>query len=231
MKNEAQNINNPLHPACFMTACYAVVLSWLLHHANRLGKNHYFYRIKNKILAKYGKHICYDVQFIEGKKCHSCGGTGIYSKVYDNYGFVSDVNYCYNCYNGWYKRPTWNILAKVKFGKYEFHQPYQRVYNKPDNSIQIINGYIEHAQSKYSKFALNILFLIYDKGFIKRWYKETGNGWRFKWYLPKNWIANIIHFIKHGFKAYPIRHTIEAIKMMNQRTIFSKFETSDELPF
>jgi hypothetical protein len=212
-----------------LTACYAVVLSWLLHHANRLGRNEHFYKIKNQILSKYGTHICYDVQFIEGKKCYSCKGTGLYPK-YDHYtGWYHEL--CYNCYNGWYKRPTWNILAKVKFGNYEFHQPYKRVYEKPDNSIHIIEGFIDHNKSKYSKFALNILFFVYEKGFIKRWYKETGNGWRCKWHLPKNWIPNIIHFIKHGFKAYPIRHTIEAIKMMKQRTKFSKFETSDELPF
>jgi hypothetical protein len=206
------------------------VLSWLLHHANRLGRNEYFYQIKNKILAKYGIHVCYDVQFIEGKKCNSCRGTGIHH-YYNWEGEIYDTDFCWHCHNGWYKRPTWNILARVKFGKYEFHQPYQRVYEKPDNGIQIIDGYIDHTKSKYSKLALNILFIIYDKGFIKRLYKEAGIGWRFKWYLPKNWIYNIIHFIKHGFKAYPIRHTIEAIKMMNQRTKFSKFETSDELPF
>ena len=73
------------------------ILSWLLHNANREGRNEHFYEIKNRILAKYGKLVCYDVQFIEGKKCHSCGGTGIYTGYYSN-------DDCYHCFNGWYKR-------------------------------------------------------------------------------------------------------------------------------
>src|SRR5687767_8378355 len=52
------------------------ILSHLLHHANRETKMDEFYRIKDKILTKYGKVIGYDVQFIEGKKCKSCGGFG-----------------------------------------------------------------------------------------------------------------------------------------------------------
>ena len=148
------------------------LLSWLLHHANRQYRSPEFYAIKNRLLKKYGKHICYDVQFIEGKKCHSCGGTGIYSKHYDNYGFVSGVNYCYNCFNGWYKRPVWNILARLQFGNYTFHQPYQRSYTKPDNGIKVIEGYIEHNHSKYGEFAAGILFLIYDRKTFKVWWKE-----------------------------------------------------------
>lgn len=203
------------------------ILSWLVYHANKLGKNENFYIIKNSLLKKYGTHVCYDVQFIEGVKCLSCKGTGVHN-YYNFHGEIYDQDFCWHCYMGWYKRPTWNILARVKFGKYEFHQPYSRTYEKPDNSTQIINGYIEHEKTKYSKFALNILFIIYEKGFIKRWYKEMGNGYRIKWYLPRNYAYNLIHFIKHGVDSYPLRR----LKRRPSQTVLPlNTELLSELPF
>lgn len=200
------------------------VLSWLLHHANREGRNENFYAIKNRLLSKYGKHIGYDVQFIEGKKCYSCEGTGEHKK-YDYHGRVYDVDACYRCYDGWYKRPTWNILQKVQFGKFIFHQPYQRAYKKPtDIATAIIEGYIEHNRSKHGKLALSVLFLIYERGYVKRWYKETGIGWRCYWYLPRNYIHNIIHIIKHRRNSYPF------IKK-DKQPIYNHWQTTDDLPF
>jgi hypothetical protein len=206
----------------------SIILPWLLHHANRLGRNEHFYKIKNKILNRFGTFITYDVQFIEGKKCHSCHGTGVHH-YYDDEGEIYDTDFCWRCHNGWYKRPTWNILKLVSFGKYKFHQPYQTVYGRPDNNIPVFEGYICHNTSKYSRFALNILFLIYDKHFIKRWYKGIGTGWRCYWYLPRNWLATIIHFIKHGRDSYPIKHLRGKYK---RKKVFPVFETIDcELPF
>lgn len=183
---------------------YISILSWLLHHANKLPDKH-FYVIKDKILGKYGTHLGYDVQYIEGKKCFSCGGTGIH--VYCGWdGEVYDEDYCWNCHNGWYKKPVWNVLSQVQFGNYVFHQPFKRVYEKPDIPIKFINGYIEHEPTKYSRIALTILFLLFEKGYLKRWYNETGNGWRIKWYYPKNWIRNVIHIIKNGKNSYPLHN-------------------------
>lgn len=203
------------------------ILSWLLYHANKKG-DFYFYQIKNKLLKKYGEFICYDVQFIEGKKCYSCEGTGLYSKYEHGIGWIKET--CWNCTKGWYKRPVWNILARMKFGKYEFHQPYQRAYEKPDNSIQIIEGYFDHKRTSYTEFALFVLHLIYEKGYLKRYYKEL-YGWRLYWWLPRNYLHNIVHLIKFRTQSYPIRNFIDAVKLMNQRGKFKKFETSDELPF
>jgi len=151
------------------------VVSFLLHHANRLGKDAEFYdTIKNRILKQYGTHLCYDVQFIEGKECFSCDGTGIYEEVAD--GFTIDDEdailqiACHNCYDGWYKRPTWNILAKIQFGMYTFHQPYKRVYSKPDITIPLIEGYISHTPSRFAPLAKFILFAIYNwRGFKLRY--------------------------------------------------------------
>jgi hypothetical protein len=216
-----------------------LILSWLLHHANRLGRNEYFYTIKNQILKRYGKHQGYDVQFIEGKKCHSCDGTGIYEwEDWEDNTWTAEP--CYKCHNGWFKRPTWNILARVNFGNHTFHQPYQRVYEAPTISNPIIEGYIDHIKSRYSYFAATILFLIYEKGYLKRWYKESGTGWFLSWWLPKNIPSNIVHLIKHGRRSLPIRKVQQKIheRIMHiknklkiaKRKINTNF-SEDDLPF
>lgn len=178
------------------------ILPWLLHHANRLYHSPEFYKIKNELLSKYGKNVGYDVQFIEGKECHSCDGTGIYvgyrwSAI--TWGkLVTYQERCNRCSDGWYKRPTWNILSRIQFGKYVFHHPFQRLYVKPNEDWgELIIGYIEHDRSKFSTLAGTILFLIYEKGYLKRYYKEHGHGKYVYWWYPQNWPNNIIYKIKH----------------------------------
>lgn len=218
------------------------ILSWLLHHANREGSNENFYEIKNRILKNYGNLIGYDIQFIEGKKCHSCGGTGVH-KYYDWSGEISDIDSCWYCTGGWYKRPVWNILKKMQFGKYIFHQPFERVYIKPVDLLKYysqITGYIDHNRSKYGRFALNVLFLMYEKGFIKRWYKQSGIGWPVRWYYPKNWINAIIYLIKHRGKIPSItvsgslRSFIKIFKVIEEKKKVIKTVPLDDdfdLPF
>jgi hypothetical protein len=199
------------------------ILSFLLHHANREGKNKSFYKIKNKILSKYGKHICYDVQYIEGKRCFSCGGTGIYV----GYNHKSE---CYNCGGtGWFKLPEWNILARLQFGKYTFHQPWKRSYIDPKIQSNKIEGYIEHNRSKYGRFSLALLFLIYDRKGLKRMYDYIGLGWRCYWYLPKNYLNNIIWLFRK-------KHFINLFKPTNRiykcgERIYYEYTDNNELPF
>lgn len=176
------------------------ILGWLIYQANSLGKDERFYKIKNLILDKYGRFVKYDIQFIEGKRCYLCGGMG-----YQCIPYVG-VEDCYHCYGtGWYKLPVWNVLAVIQLDKYSFHKPYQKAYSKPENSIEIINGYIEHPPAKYSHFAKNVLFFVYEKGYLKRFFIENGNGWRAYWWLPKNWLYNAMHLIKYGKNAIPFR--------------------------
>jgi hypothetical protein len=206
------------------------ILSWLLHHANRKYHNPEFYAIKNRILKYHSQHICYDIQFIGGKKCYSCGGTGIHVYYSEYTGKPYDQDICWNCYNGWYKHPVWNILARVQFGKYTFHQPWQRVYVRPNKDWgSLIEGYIDHNESKYSDFAATILFLLYEKGYLKRWYKSAGMGFALHWWLPRNWLNNAIHLIKHGPKIplSRLKRRFEDIPIQNYNTCYE----SDNLPF
>ena len=202
------------------------ILSWLLHHANRNGKNEHFYAIKNRLIKKYGVFIGYDVQFIEGKKCWSCGETGVYKGI----NWRTDESFedkCWHCLDGWYKSPVWNILGKYQFGKYTFHQPYQRVYSKPDISSPVIEGYIEHKKSRWSSFACFVLFLLFEKNFLKRYYRESGNGWYLRWWRLENIGSNLIHLLKYRNKALPFRRKIHLMESKKY-----DMETSDDsLPF
>lgn len=200
------------------------VLSWFLHHANHHGKDDHFYKIKNRILAKYGKHICYEVQFIEGKKCNSCHGTGTFRCGWKLSGM------CWSCYGSrWYKKPCWNILALVKFGKYEFHQPFLRVYEDPQSKCKTFSGYVERHPTNLTGFAITVLFLIYEKGYLKRWYKSAGIGWRFHWWNPKNWLHNSIHIMKFGF-GIPWRRIKQSFQILKPQPVYEQLE-DDDLPF
>ena len=149
------------------------ILSWLLHHANRKYHTSEFYFIKNKLLRKYGHPDGFDIQYIEGKKCHSCGGTG-YHILYRWNGKPFDTAACYRCYGGWYKRPTYNILQRFSFGPYTFHQPIERVYFKrPDIKANMIEGFIHHNDSRYSDIAASILFLFYDSRYFKKHFSSA----------------------------------------------------------
>lgn len=205
------------------------ILSRLLFRANRETKSEYFYAIKNKLLAKYGKHIDYDVQYIAGKRCYSCGGTGIY------HGY-SQPQDCYRCYGGWYKLPTWNILSRMQFGKYIFHQPYKRVHKKPEIEKPMIDGYIEKTKVKYGELSLFILCFIYEKGYLKRYWQSVGMGWRTYWYYPSNWLYNIAHLLKHGRGAIPFSDLKRKMERLNQKLkgsyVQPEYETDgDDLPF
>jgi hypothetical protein len=208
-----------------MNKIIAFILSWILHRANRETKLPEFYAIKNSILKKYGKHLGYDVQFIEGKKCFTCGGGGIY------YGYSQDVE-CNRCDGtGWYKLPVWNILERVQFGKYIFHQPFKRAYKKPDISVAPIDGYIEHTRAKYGALSLTILFLLYNRKAISKQYRDFGMGWRYYWYWPSNWAYSIAHIIRYRTNAVPFTNLKQKIKFPKPVTkIFPQLET-DDLPF
>ena len=194
------------------------ILSWLLHRANRQTKSAEFYKIKNRILRRYATFIGYDVQFIEGKKCFACDGTGNYVYyVDDDFEEEEYITECKRCHKGWYKRPTWNILSRFKFGGYIFHQPFERAYKAPEISQPFIKGYIEHIPARYGAFALQILFLLYRKGYYKTYLIRSYNECLFRWYRWKKRITmRITQLINH----YKIK--------LNQHP--NTFE-DDDLPF
>ncbi len=201
------------------------ILSWLLYHANRKPSGE-FYDIKNRILGKYGEHICYDVQHFNPVECNTCHGTGKFKCSWK----LPET--CWSCGGtGWYKPESWVILARVRFGNYDcFHRPLNRVTERPEFSNPMIESYIEKTPTKYSEFALFVLFLIYEKGYLKRWYREAGHGWRCHWWEPRNIPSNLVHIIKKGRRAYPFRNIRNSFKKYFSKPVELSIE-DDGLPF
>ena len=231
------------------------ILSTLLHHANRECSTVAFYRIKNDLLDKYGRSCGYDVQHIPGKKCHSCGGTGIYTGYYWSSG-EQWHDTCNRCFGGWYKSPQWNTLAKIKFGRFVFHSPRERFYSE-ERALEwiaersggtnqfglitkqngIIEGYVSHNRAKYGEEAALLLFLIYDRKNIPFGF-GYGLGWRSRWYLPQAWMNNILHLFNYRMRAIPIidmrekLHKIFGKKEKEDLSIFTgKITDEDSIPF
>lgn len=181
------------------------ILSWLLHHANRTTKSKEFYMIKNRLLARYGTVTGFDVQFLAGKKCFACGGSGIYHGYYWESGDEwSDT--CNRCWGGWYKPRCWNILEKRRFGRYTFHQPKERVYERPyiADSVKQIDGYIDHRSTKWGEFAVIMLFVLCERSLPPIDFR-LGLGWSTRWWLPRNYPNNLLYLIRRRANAMPIK--------------------------
>lgn len=201
------------------------ILSWLLFHANTHSSSKCYYAIKNKLLEKYGTYFSDDVQFLEGKKCRCCGGSGIYvgytwySKRYEDC--------CRYCIDGWYHLPTYVILKEYQFGKYTFHQPYKSVpFKNPLSHAPLIEGYIEHKSTKYGSLAKDILYLLYDR-------TELGRGWYLQWYNPKYWINNLYHLFTRKSNSIPVRRVREKLKKKPEYKPLHPYTpcNDDDLPF
>lgn len=172
------------------------IKAFLLHHANRSVKDFSFgqylvdfYRVKDAILRKYGKPDGYDIQHIDGKKCHTCRGTGRYDR-WDQYG-IYDPSWCWHCGgNGWYKDPQWICLQRYQLGRYVFHRPIKREYGVKNpwtvegmgwevSKRPVMQGYVEHRSTWFGRYALAlIMFGTPDfKLIVKRILKEWGWYW------------------------------------------------------
>lgn len=108
---------------------------WCLNHDKET-----FYALKQRLLEKHGVPDGYDVQKIEGKPCWSCDGSGTF------YHYSGPPEMCFKCYgSGWFKHPVWVTLKRYRFGRYVFHTPEDRSYQKPDPDVTNIIGYVRHA--------------------------------------------------------------------------------------
>jgi len=184
-----------------------LILSFLLHHANRLvwilDDKQSFYTIKDSLLKQYGQFVRYDVQHIPGKRCRSCKGSGEHVKYswdppYEAYGW----DMCWRCNGtGWFKLPQWNLLSVLSFGSYCFHSPKKREYCvknpwteealgwEPSKEL-VIEGYIEHKHSSFSKLSMLVIFYLYNKHEFKFLLKSYKRSLRWK-------IQNKIYRIKN----------------------------------
>jgi hypothetical protein len=118
------------------------------------------------LLHKYGTHLTYQVQHINGKPCDSCDATGLYRK-YDYRHNHYYKEWCWSCQGtGLYKMTQWNLLSVYKLGLHTFHLPNGRHYgltNPHPIGFTIIEGYIDHDYSQIGKYCTWMLYLFYDR--------------------------------------------------------------------
>lgn len=214
---------------------FSFLLSYILFHANRSTRTIGFYEIKNKILARAGEHVGYDIQHFEGKKCWTCHNGTYYH--YDWNGKICDADVCWHCNGtGWYKKESWVILKRIKYGKYTFHQPENRVFEKPDLlGFNHIEGYIDHRHSKFGRDAYFILQLLYD---FKRTIKNLGiiGGYFVYWRRPYNFIHNVAGIIRRkSMRQMAFDHLTKKLRRkyfrIKTKIQYSKYTNSDDLPF
>ena len=182
------------------------MIARLLHIANSCppaGKSHRerFYTMKQRILRWFGTEDGHDLQFIDGKQCWSCEGTG---GLYEPHG-------CWKCGgDGWFKSPVWVVLKRWKFGQYTFHEPIQRLHKKPDIIVDrpTIKGYVEHASYPMKDIhrAHFVLYLMFDWRLL---WSETDHWWirkvvsrrcglcRRRLWTTKQWQCSICQRISH----------------------------------
>lgn len=154
------------------------MIARLLHIANSCppanrNRKERFYAMKQRILQRFGTEDGHDIQYIPGKICFSCEGTG---GLYEPHG-------CWKCDgDGWFKSTVWVVLKRWKLGKYTFHEPIKRHYRKPEEASShdrpMIEGYVEHAsyswkQVRRSQFILAMLF-----------------DWTLLWMMSDDWWIN-----------------------------------------
>ena len=167
------------------------MMPWLLHHANRYSKSLEFYTIKDTLL-KSGIHVGYDIQYIHGKQCRSCGGTGQHAKYSNTYPYKAyDWDTCWHCHGGWYRLPMWICLDRIAYGPYIFHRPKKREYavDNPwttDNmgwsvtERAVIRGYIEHQPTSFGLYALLILYWMYNRYMFRDLLKSKLQSLRYR---------------------------------------------------
>ena len=150
-----------------------------------------FYRMKSIILKRLGTRDGFDIQHIKGKKCFTCGGSGIYTGYHFNSGDEWNEP-CWRCWGGWYKRPVWVVLDRYRLGGFVFHQPACRLYGVPPSvtsQVSLINGYIEHRDYGFDKprraclilavmFAPRLLADYYAKPISDKWRRIWQRVWR-----------------------------------------------------
>lgn len=205
------------------------IIGHLMYLANNEGIKQPWYALKDKLLDRYGSNDGYDLQYLPGKQCFSCNGTGIYTQYST---WRENHEYCYNCNHGWYKLPSYVVLERIRVGKYVFHRPVKR-YNAPKQLHEVdipcsvvIEGYISHYRKKYGYLAYNVLFLVFE---TKKYLVEIKNRRtdRYKyWWMPKISIRDF--FILPPANSYS---TVSGNSIKNY--ILKKFgkQPLDELPF
>lgn len=176
------------------------MIAKLLHIANssppgNRAEREQFYAMKQRILHRFGNPDHNDIQYIPGKKCWSCGGTGIWRHTYSG-----DEDYCWKCDgSGWFKQPVWVTLQRWRLGRFVFHEPIERRYSQPLGRAVKIEGYVEHKAYAYRQVrrSMIILGLMFDWSVAR---PEIADWLRSLW-VTRMWSKRCIYCRHHLWAA------------------------------
>ncbi|MEC7753800.1 MAG: hypothetical protein VYB44_07205 [Bacteroidota bacterium] len=131
-----------------MKRLLTLIIGEILHLANRDIPEKYktqFYKIKNKLVDKYGVKVGQDIQHIK-QQCWSCRD-GVFHSDW------KEPETCWSCGGTGIYREEWNRLDKYQVGRHFFHQPIERMFIYDPlfdgEAKPIIQGYIRHQKPKY----------------------------------------------------------------------------------
>lgn len=207
------------------------LLGILMYMGNNEGVKEPWYSLKQKLCARYGVNNGYDLQYLEGKQCWGCDGTGKFTRYSFGSGYKED---CYRCNGGWYTMPAYVVLERIKIGDKVFHKPISRtesrdsIHNRGIPLSITIHGYIAHHKVKYGWLAFSILFLVFARKEYLAYIKTFGAGWRISWWLPKNWLRNFMHIKHRKMQSHPI---VGMREYFRKRIDICRQMFVDDLPF
>jgi len=209
-----ESSNQRQNPLDLLVIC----LAKLLHYANRrppITRKQEFYAIKEKILAKYGRKIGYDVQHIR-KDCYSCDETGMFRCDW------KEPESCWKCGGTGVYEEFWTLLEKYQLVKYTFHRPISKVYENPGyQTFGKIEGYISHDTPGYYLHAECAfwLFLIYDR---KTFFSYIGKvGFPSRKFTPMVILSTVIQKVRQ----------FRFSELLPRKEKSYEFEFDDDLPF
>ena len=176
-----------------------------------------FYAMKSRILHRFGKidDVPFDIQFIHGKKCCACGGTGNIEEYCGDYDNKCTCDRCGG--NGWWKDPVWVPLRRWTIGFLLFHEPISRTLKAPELQPNIV-GYVEHQHFRFKSVwrATFILALLFD--------------WRFAWYLFVDLMP--FHFRRSLWRIRTFRARRKIVVPVQKSVVKATFVNQDEeMPF
>lgn len=96
-----------------------------------------FYRVKDRILKLCGRKVGEDLQHIY-KECWHCNR-------WDCYNCEALDGKCCKCLDTGIYRQFWSRLAIYRVGRYRFHLPIEKLYEKPSEPVTITD-YIKHEE-------------------------------------------------------------------------------------
>lgn len=196
-----------------MTTSRSEILGALLQSANShppvLAKGD-FYRLKDRILRRYGELVRHDLQHIK-KPCWGCNGTGTFTGCDNGWSWVEcPPTPCLRCGATGVYSEFWTVLEVWRLGGRHFHRPLFRTHNEQDPRLvhfasgllfddgRRIEGYIEHKPHRHAAEAAYILALLFDRPLFWRLWGSCGHRRK---HTPLAWTGSVAFWFRYKIRS------------------------------